>query len=112
MTVRRWTAAGLLGEVHRKSVMQVQLSSMAVFEFEKRYADILSVGEPVFNGTQAAKRYGITLRTLQNWVNKHQFPVPERVPTSKMLRWRLSQLERWEAMYGIIPAAKYLTISQ
>lgn len=47
-----------------------------------------------------AKRYGVTRQTVWRWTSSNpEFPKPVKF-SKGCTRWRLSDLERWEALSG------------
>jgi len=102
-TVRIWAARGHFGKVHRISLNRVAVSSVAVRQFEERYAAVLGVGEIALTIVQCAKRYGVHTRTLYKWREFYRFPEPEHIPGSTINRWRISRLEAWDRALGVTP---------
>ena len=46
--------------------------------------------------TQVCKRLGVSRPTIWNWVAAGNFPKPVKL-SERATRWRLSDLEKWEA---------------
>ncbi|QDY69804.1 helix-turn-helix transcriptional regulator [Qingshengfaniella alkalisoli] len=54
-------------------------------------------GQTFLRDTQVAQRYGVSRVTIWRWVKDgHAFPKPIKL-TDAVTRWKLSDLEAWEA---------------
>ncbi len=102
-TVRLWAKRGMLGKLHKTGINCISVGSHAVYCFESKYADILGLGAPVIGIRQLLKRYGICRRTFYAWRMVNRFPLPLTMPGSKLMFWRVSDVERWEAHWRITP---------
>ena len=49
-----------------------------------------------FTDKQVAERFGVARETIWRWRDKGDFPKPYKLGPN-MTRWRLSDLEEWEA---------------
>jgi DNA-binding transcriptional MerR regulator len=53
-------------------------------------------GEPALSASQLAKRWKISAPTVRAWWRAGIIPAPRRAPGCTALRWRLSDIERFE----------------
>lgn len=55
-----------------------------------------AVQEQYLLSKQVAERFGTTTTSLRRWVADGKFPKPLKI-TARTSRWRLSDIEAWEA---------------
>ncbi len=108
-TVRLWAKRGHLGMMHRTGINCVSIGSHAVYCFESKYADILGLGVPVISLRQILRRYAICRRTFYAWRKNSYFPAPLTMPGSKLMFWRVSDIEKWEMHWRITPQTTIVT---